>query len=80
MDCDEFIFFEVLDMLLWGYDKITENLTSLWSWKKNTIPLEIELKTMTTRRNKKCVKTMKKMNLHDKINLMVDKMEKIEEE
>ena len=41
MDCDEFIFFEVLDMLLWGYDKITENLTSLWSWKKNTIPLEI---------------------------------------
>ena len=80
MDCDEFIFFEVLDMLLWGYDKITENLTSLWSWKKNTIPLEIELKTMTTRRNKKCVKTMEKMNLHDKINLVVDKMEKIEEE
>ena len=80
MDCDEFTFFEVLDMLLWGYDKITENLMSLWSCKKNII--SIELKTMTTRRNKKYVKTIekirksKKINLHDKINLMVDKMEK----
>ena len=88
MDYNGQIFFEILDMLLWGYDKITEELMSLcggYASPNQQLSQGIELKTMTRSQNKKLVKAMsnirksKKINLHEKIKILVDKMEKIEE-